>query len=78
MEILQTQENVKRMQILDLINVIIHFSAGCFIGKYLLSLNDTWLAFNGPALGTLTIGELIWWRVRKIIMRKGHSDGRDS
>lgn len=26
---------------------------------------DTWLSFNGPALGVLAAGGLIWWRIRK-------------
>ncbi len=72
------QDNEKKLQILFLAVVIVLFIAGCFLGKLCMNHQATWPAFNGPALGTLAIGELIWWRVRKIIMRKDHSDGRNS
>lgn len=61
--------NERKMQVLDLIAVAVLFTTGCVVGKLVMeNVGDTWFAFNGPALGILGIGELIWWRVRKMIV----------
>jgi hypothetical protein len=44
---------------------------GCSAGKLMMVYTaDTWLAFNGPAFGVLIIGALVWWRFRKILIKK--------
>ena len=63
--------NERKLQMLDLIVVAVLFTAGCFVGKLVMeNVADTWIAFNGPALGILGVGELIWWRVRKRIVNR--------
>ncbi len=62
-------KNERRLQPLDLIVVIVLMTIGCFVGKYVMdNVSDTWIGFNGPALGILAVGELIWWRVRKLLI----------
>lgn len=66
----------KKTQILDIVVVCILFVAGCFIGKLVKKAYDTWLSFNGPAIGILVLGELIWWRVRKNLIKKWEDKDR--
>lgn len=47
----------RKMQILDVSVTAVLFIVACVLGK--ISMNrfgDTWIAFNGPALGTLAVG----------------------
>ena len=61
----------RRIQILDIAVVIVLFIVGCIVGKLVMvHVSDTWIAFNGPAIGILAVGELIWWRARKKILKK--------
>lgn len=74
---IRSSDNEKKLQILDLTITIIVFIIACIIGKLVMTKCDTWIAFNGPALGILAVGELVWWRVRKLIVKKWEdSDGK--
>lgn len=54
--------------IASLVITIVLVSVGCFIGKLATEkIADTWIAFNGPAIGIIVIGELVWWRISKRI-----------
>ena len=37
-------------------------------------VSDAWLSFNGPAIGVLIIGEVVWWRIRKKLIKKWEED----
>ena len=56
----------EKQMIIDLIVTIVLVSVGCYVGKLLMDKYDTWISFNGPAIGILVIGELIWWGIKKI------------
>lgn len=59
------------MQVLDIFVSIIIFMLACFFGKISMAyFGDIWIAFNVSAFGTLVIGEIVWWRVRKKIAKK--------
>lgn len=61
----------KKIQIIDVSVTIFLVLAASILGK--ISMNhfgDTWIALNGPVLGTLAVGELLWWRVRKRVIQK--------
>ncbi len=61
----------RKLQILDITITIVLFIIGCVAGKLMtIYASDTWIAFNGPAIGILVVGELIWWRIRKRLIRK--------
>lgn len=60
----------KKLQILDITITIILFIIACFVGKTMMNIYDTWVAFNGSALGVLGLGELIWWLIREYIINK--------
>lgn len=63
------------MQALDITVTILLFVVGCIAGKIMMIYaSDTWIAFNGPAIGILAIGELVWWRIRKNIKKKWEED----
>lgn len=50
---------------------ILLFVIGCVAEKIMMiCASDTWIAFNGPAIGILVVGELIWWRDRKRLLKK--------
>ena len=50
---------------------ILLFVIGCVAGKFMMIYaSDTWIDFNGPAIGVLVVGELIWWLVRKRLIKK--------
>lgn len=64
-------EHERKMQVMDITVIILLFVIGCIAGKIMMiNTSDTWISFNGPAIGILVIGELIWWRIRKIIIKK--------
>ena len=67
-------EKERKLQILDLSIVIGLVVAGCVIGKLVMEKYDTWISFNGPAIGVLVIGELVWWRIRKRLMSKRNGE----
>ena len=58
-------EKERKLQILDITVVVVLFIIACVAGKLVMNEYDTWISFNGPALGILAVGELIWWRLRK-------------
>lgn len=61
-------KNERRLQTLDLIVLIVLMTIGCFAGKYVMeNISNTWIGFDGPALGVLAVGESIWWRARKAL-----------
>lgn len=68
-----------KMQALDITITIVLFIIACIVGKLVMEKHDTWISFNGPAIGVLAVGELIWWRVRKrLAMRNEESSiGQD-
>ena len=63
-------DHERKLNILDISIVCILFTIGCFVGKQVMNTYNTWIAFNGPALGVLIIGELVWWRIRKSLIKK--------
>lgn len=71
-------EHERKLQALDITVIVVLFFIGCVIGKFCTNkYGGTWLSFNGPALGTLVIGGLIWWRVRrKIALKWEDKDGK--
>ena len=65
----------RKLQALDITVTILLFVIGCVAGKIMMIYaSDTWIAFNGPAIGILAIGELVWWRIRKNIKKKWEED----
>ena len=65
------QDRENKLNILDISIVCILFTIGCFVGKLVMeNVADTWIAFNGPALGILALGELTWLWVRKSLIKK--------
>jgi len=68
-------EHERKMQALDMTVIIVLFIIGCVAGKLMMIYaSDTWIAFNGPALGVLAVGELARWRVGKRIKKKWEED----
>ena len=68
-------EHERKIQVLDLLVVVFLFIIGCVVGKLIMKYaSDSWIAFNGPALGIFIIGELIWCRIRKRIKKKWEED----
>lgn len=63
-------EKDRKLQILDIMVVIVLFITACIVGKLVMNVYDAWRSFNEPALGILAVGELVWWRVRKRIKKK--------
>ena len=63
--------NDNKMQILDMIVTIVLFAVACILGKLCMNyFGDTWLSFNVPSIGTIAVGEFIWWGIRKQIVKK--------
>jgi len=61
----------KNLQIIDIVIALILFILGCNIGKLVTeNVADTWIAFNGSVVVVLALGEFIWWRIRKRLIRK--------
>lgn len=62
--------NETKLQILDLAISIVLYVVGCAIGKLAMNVIDSWISFNGSAIGILLVGELLWLKVfRKAIIR---------
>lgn len=60
-----------KMQIIDILVTMGIFIFACLVGKYVMdNVADSWIGFNGPALSALALGGLIWWRVRKVLIKK--------
>ena len=67
----------KKLQILDITITIVLFVIGCVAGKLMMIyVSDTWLSFNGPAIGVLIIGEIVWRRIRKKMIKKWEDKDR--
>ncbi len=56
----------RKLQILDIVVWMILIIIACIVGKLVMNVHDTWLGFNGPVLGILGIGGLVWLKIRKI------------
>ncbi len=64
-------EPEKKIQIFDFIILTCLIFAGCSVGSWVIhSISNTVLGFNGPAISILLGGELIWSRVRKLLIKK--------
>ena len=57
-------------QVLDILVTIIIFTIGCVVGKNLMDTYNTWISFNGPAIGILLVGEALWFKLRKHLVKK--------
>lgn len=55
-------------QVLDISVTIIIFTIGCLVGKSLMDTYNTWISFNGPAMGILLVGEGLWFVNKKSIV----------
>lgn len=77
--ILDVLENEKKLEILDICEISALFLIACLLGKLCMNrFGDIWITFNGPALGTLALGGIVWRQIRKLIKRKLDSkDGRN-
>ena len=68
-------EHERKIQALDITVTTLLFVVGCIAGKIMMIYaSDRWIAFNGPAIGILAIGELVWWWIKKIIKKKWEED----
>ena len=56
-----------KLQILDITVTVLLFFIACYVGKLVMNVYDTWLSFNGPAIGVLAVGELCWFGIRKLL-----------
>jgi len=64
----------KILGILDFIVLFGLITLGCFTGKAVMNtVTDTVLGFNGPAIGVLAFGELIWNAIRKKLQKRWDS-----
>lgn len=59
-----------KRQIIDFAIIMILLIIGLIAGKLVMGRYDTWIAFNGTAIGIVAVGELIWWRVKKHLLKK--------
>lgn len=65
----------KRIQVLDIVVVVVLFIVGCIAGKLVMTyVSYTWIAFNGPAIGLVAVGEQIWWRIRRKLIKEWEED----
>ena len=62
--------NGKVLIALDITIAIAIFVIGCLIGKHLNDQYGTWISFNGPAIGVLLVGELVWYFIRRLLKGK--------
>lgn len=63
-------ESENRIQVLSIIVLIALAIIGCMVGSFVMNnFSNTMLGFNGPAIGVLAIGELIWMKVRSILQK---------
>ncbi len=75
MKVFNVLDYERKLQILDITITIVLFIIGCVAGKLMMVyVSDTWFSFNGSALGVLITGELVWWRIRKIRIKKWEED----
>lgn len=58
-------------QVIEIAITMILFILGCVVGKIVMNIYDTWISFNGPAIGIVLIGELLWWMLRRVIKTSG-------
>lgn len=60
-----------KIQLLDFIVLFICVFTGCLAGRYVMNhISNSILGFNGPAIGVLVIGELVWLKVRGILQKR--------
>ena len=61
----------RKLQTIDILATLGLFVIGGFAGKLIMNYySDTWLGFNGPAIGVVAIGELVWSQIRKSVKKK--------
>ena len=61
----------RKMQIVDASVTLVLIIIACILGKVSMNhFGDTWIAFNGPTLGTLAVGGLLWLVIRKKLIKK--------
>lgn len=64
-------ETENKIQLFDFIVLFICVFAGCLAGRYVMDhILNSILGFNGPAIGVLVIGELIWLKTRGILQKR--------
>jgi uncharacterized membrane protein YciS (DUF1049 family) len=69
----------KKLEILDFVVLFGLIIAGCLAGKFVMSrVLDTILGFNGPAIGVLVCGEIIWMKVRKHLQEQRNKIERNN
>lgn len=51
--------------LIDILVTVVLISFDRFIGKLFMDKYDTWISFNGPAIGILVAGEAMWRKIRK-------------
>lgn len=60
-----------KIQLLDFIVLFTCIFFGCLAGRYVMnSISYSILGFNGPAIGVLAAGELIWLKARGILLNR--------
>lgn len=65
----------KKIQLLDFIVLFICVFAGCLAGRYVMRhISNSILGFNVPAIGVLIIGEYVWMKIRKMIIKGSIND----
>lgn len=62
--------NERLTQVLDISVTIIIFTIGCIVGKVAMDTYNTWISFNGPAIGILLVGEGLWFVIRRALLRR--------
>ena len=68
----------RKIQILDLTVLMILFFLSGTAGKYVMTYTtDTILGFNGVAIGTMMVGELLWTRVRNNLIHRLDEHGEE-
>ena len=61
----------KKIQILDFTVLFVCVIVGCLAGRYVMNnISDSILGFNGTAIGVLAVGELIWLKVRGVLLKR--------
>lgn len=61
----------KKMQLADILATIVLFTIACVLGKFSMNcFGGSFLSFNIPAVGIISLGETIWWIIRKRIFQK--------
>ena len=64
----------RKLQVLDLIVIIALIFFGCVLGKLGAERYGSVISLNGSMIGVLLIGEFIWYRVKKWLIKKWEED----